>query len=96
MNPDSVAARAAELDAAQRQARYARVDRAFAVLLVIQWVAGIAAALWLSPYAWAGKEKVLHVHLWIALLGGAGVTLLPVLLAIFRPVVRIGVGQREP
>jgi hypothetical protein len=85
MNPDSVTARSAELDAQQRQVRYARIDRAFAVLLVIQWIAGIAAALWLSPYAWAGKEKVLHVHVWIALLGGGGITLLPVLLAMFRP-----------
>ncbi len=81
----SVAARAAELDAAQRQVRYARIDRAFAILLAIQWVAGIAAALWLSPFAWAGKEKVLHVHVWIAVLGGAGITILPILLAIFRP-----------
>jgi hypothetical protein len=83
--PASVGTRAAELDTAQRQARYVLVDRAFAVLLTIQWIAGIAAALWLSPYAWAGKEKVLHVHVWIAVLGGAGITLLPVLLAIFRP-----------
>ena len=85
MNPDSVAVRSAELSAQQRQARYARVDRTFALLLVIQWIAGIAAALWLSPYAWAGKEKVLHVHVWVAVLGGAGITLLPVLLAMFRP-----------
>ena len=83
--PASVDARALELDTIQRQARYARVDRAFAVLLVIQWAACIAGALWLSPYAWAGKEKVLHVHVWLAVLGGGGITLLPVLLAIFRP-----------
>lgn len=85
MSSESVEARAAQLDLEQRTARYARIDRAFAVLLVVQWVACIAAALWLSPYAWAGKEKVLHVHVWIALLGGGGITLLPVLLAIFRP-----------
>ena len=82
---DPIAARAAELDAAQRQRRYTRIDRAFAVLLAIQWLAGIAAALWLSPYAWAGKEKVLHVHVWVALLGGGGIILLPILLAIYRP-----------
>src|SRR5207244_5922951 len=45
----------------------------------------IVAALWLSPYAWAGKEKVLHVHVWVALLGGGGIILLPILLAIYRP-----------
>lgn len=83
--PASVSTRAAEVDTAQRQARYAKVDRAFAVLLAIQWAAGIAAALWLSPYAWAGKEKVLHVHVWVAVLGGAGIALLPILLAIYRP-----------
>src|SRR5438445_149452 len=83
--PASVVARAAEIEAAQRQTRHARVDRAFAVLLAIQWVAGIAAALWLSPYAWAGKEKVLHMHVWVAVLGGGGIVLLPILLAIFRP-----------
>ena len=84
-HPTSVDARATQLDAEQRRARHARVDRAFAVLLAIQWVAGIAGALWLSPYAWAGKEKVLHVHVWVAVLGGAGIALLPILLAIFRP-----------
>jgi len=83
--PASVAARAEEVDTVNRQARYAKVDRAFAVLLVIQWAAGIAAALWLSPFAWAGKEKVLHVHVWLAVLGGGGIVLLPILLAIFRP-----------
>ncbi len=84
-NPASVAARAAELESEQLRLRRSRVDRAFAILLFIQWVAGIAAALWLSPYAWAGKEKVVHVHVWIAALGGGGIILLPILLAIFRP-----------
>jgi hypothetical protein len=79
------AARAEELYSAQMNSRRARVDRMFAVLLIVQWIAGIIAALVVSPYAWAGKERVLHMHVWIALLGGAGIILLPVLLAIFRP-----------
>jgi hypothetical protein len=66
-------------------ARRIRVDRMFAVLLVVQWLAAIATAVFFSPYAWAGRERVIHVHVWIALLGGGGLILLPVLLAWFKP-----------
>jgi hypothetical protein len=83
-NP-SVAARATELRDAQMQERRARVDKMFALLLVIQYLAGIGAAFVVSPYAWEGKERVLHMHVWVAVLAGAGITLLPVLLAFFRP-----------
>jgi hypothetical protein len=38
-----------------------------------------------SPFAWQGKERVLHMHVWVAVLAGAGITLLPVLLAWLRP-----------
>ena len=31
--------------------------------------------------AFAGKERVLHMHVWVAILAGAGITLLPVMLA---------------
>ncbi len=83
-NPGT-AARADELYREQSVKRYVMVSRMFAVLLVVQYVAGIAAAFAVSPYAWAGKERVLHMHVWIAVLGGAGIAILPVLLAIFRP-----------
>jgi hypothetical protein len=69
----------------QMRIRRARVDRMFAALLVVQWLAGIVAAVVISPYAWAGKERVLHMHVWVAVLGGAGIIILPILLALFRP-----------
>jgi len=80
-----IAARAVELRDAQMQTRRAKVDRMFALLLVVQYIAGIAGALAVSPYAWEGKERVLHLHVWVAVLAGAGVTLLPILLAWLRP-----------
>jgi hypothetical protein len=83
-NP-SIAARAAELHQEQTAHRRAKVDRMFAILLVVQWLASILAALVVSPYAWEGKERVLHMHVWVAILGGAGITILPVLLAFLRP-----------
>ena len=84
MNP-SIAARAEELHREQNDKRNIRVSRMFAGLLVVQYIACVGAAFVVSPYAWAGKERVLHMHVWIAILAGAGVTLLPVLMALFRP-----------
>ena len=81
----NVAERAAELREEQVHARRVRVDRMFAILLGIQYLAGILGAIAVSPYAWAGKEKVLHMHVWIAILGGGGIVILPILLAVFRP-----------
>ena len=83
-NP-GIAARAVELHHMQMQARRARVDRMFALLLLVQYVVGIGAAFVVSPFAWQGKERVLHMHVWVAVLAGAGITLLPVLLAMLRP-----------
>ncbi len=83
-NP-TIAARAEELYQEQAAKRHVMISRMFALLLVVQYVACIAAAFAVSPYAWAGKERVLHMHVWTAILAGAGITVLPVLLAIFRP-----------
>lgn len=81
----TITTRVEELEKVQLDARRARVDRMFAVLLVIEYIAAIAGALLVSPYAWAGKERVLHMHVWVAVLGGAGIVLLPLLLAFLRP-----------
>jgi len=81
----AINARAEELHREQTLARHKMLDRMFAALLVVQYLAGIVAAFVVSPYAWAGKERVLHLHVWVAVLAGAGITLLPVLLAWLRP-----------
>jgi hypothetical protein len=81
----NVAARAEELHEEQNAKRYVAVSRMFAVLLVVQYLACMIAAFAVSPYAWEGKERVLHMHVWVAILAGAGITLLPLLLAIYRP-----------
>ena len=85
MSNATTAARAEELYREHTSKRHVTVSRMFAVLLVVQYVACVAAAFAVSPYAWAGKDRVLHMHVWVAILGGAGITLLPVLLALFRP-----------
>ena len=82
---ERVAARAVTLRDAHLTERRKNVDRMFAILIAVQYVAGIIAAFVVSPYAWAGKERVLHVHVLIAVLCGAGIAILPILLAIFEP-----------
>ena len=83
-NP-AIDARASQIRNEQLLERRTRIDRMFAVLLFVQYIAGIVGALTVSPYAWEGKVRVLHMHVWVALLGGAGIVVLPILLALLRP-----------
>lgn len=58
-----------------------RTDRMFAGLMLCQWLAAIAAALWLSPRTWSGTQSQIHIHVWAALLLGGSITLYPTFLA---------------
>ena len=62
-----------------------RTDRMFAVLMVVQWLAGIAAAFWVSPRSWTGNSSQTHPHVWAAVFLGGTISSLPILLAVFRP-----------
>jgi PAS domain S-box-containing protein len=64
---------------------YKRTDRMFAALMALQWLAGIAAAYFISPKTWAGAESRTHLHVWAALFLGGAISSLPILLALSRP-----------
>lgn len=53
----------------------------FACLMVVQWLACMVAALWLSPRTWAGSSSHLHIHVWAALFLGSAISVFPILLA---------------
>src|SRR5262249_25435610 len=53
--------------------------------MALQWVAGVGAAFWLSPYAWAGSTSSVHLHVWAALLLGGAISSLPIALALMQP-----------
>ncbi len=57
-----------------------RLDRIFAKLMMIQWAFAIGLALVYSPYAWEGKQSAIHAHVYLAVLMGAGLTLLPLVM----------------
>jgi signal transduction histidine kinase len=64
---------------------FQRTDRMFAWLMVFQWLAGIAAALWISPRTWIGATSQIHVHVWAAIFLGGAISAFPVFLACKRP-----------
>ncbi len=88
ITPDSSAptlALAAELYDAHRQGIYRRTDRVFALLMAIQWVFGIVAALVLSPRTWTGTISHVHPHVWAAIFLGGAISALPISLALLKP-----------
>src|SRR5580704_9843388 len=82
---EGVTPRVRELVAEQQNRNYAQTSRLFTVLMLVQWVAGIAAAIWISPRTWAGSTSQIHLHVWLAVLLGGAITSLPVFLTITRP-----------
>ena len=74
--------RARQLFEEHRDTLCRNVDRLFAGLLLFQWLVAIGAALWVSPRTWAGTSAATHPHVWAALLLGAVVVSLPLLLVL--------------
>jgi hypothetical protein len=68
-----------------RQEIFRATDRLFAFLMAGQWVFAIAVAVVFSPYAWEGKVKTVHAHVWTAILLGGALSSLPIALALLRP-----------
>src|SRR2546430_14541810 len=79
------AQRAQELFREYQGRVYRQTDRAFAILLAVQWVMAVAAACWLTPYTWAGTAATIHPHVWAAILLGAATTLGPISLVLTYP-----------
>src|SRR5688572_14005044 len=83
--PDPLSQRAKELFDSQRRAIFVRTDRLFALLMLFQWVGAVAAALFISPYTWAGSRFQTHPHVWMAAMLGGVLASLPVYLAVYFP-----------
>ena len=77
--------RAGELVTEHQNRIYTQTSHLFTILMVVQWLAGIAAALWISPRAWAGAASSIHIHIWMAVFLGGAITSLPVFLTLARP-----------
>jgi hypothetical protein len=60
-------------------------SRIFAYVMVGQWLFAIVVALIFSPYGWSGKVKVIHEHVYLAVILGGLLSALPVVLLLKRP-----------
>jgi signal transduction histidine kinase/CheY-like chemotaxis protein/HPt (histidine-containing phosphotransfer) domain-containing protein len=57
----------------------------FAVLMALQWIAGIVVALVVAPQTWIGARSEVHQHVMMAIFGGAVLASGPIALAILAP-----------
>jgi len=62
-----------------------RTDRMFAGLMVLQWLAGIGVALWITPLTWIGATSSIHLHVLAAIILGGAIAAFPILLVFSRP-----------
>lgn len=76
--------RALELFGEAESRVHRRTDVLFGILFVVQFFGAVAAALILTPRAWAGSESTVHIHVWAGLLLGALLCLMPLALIVFR------------
>jgi hypothetical protein len=81
----AIVKRTAERFERYRQRTVADTDRLLAKLLIGQWAFAMFIALVFSPYAWSGKSRVVHPHVWIAIFLGGAIVSLPVMLTQRRP-----------
>lgn len=56
-------------------------DRMMCWLMVVQWLAGIGAAVFISPLTWNGADSALHVHVPAAVILGGLLAMAPMTLA---------------
>jgi diguanylate cyclase (GGDEF)-like protein/PAS domain S-box-containing protein len=68
-----------------QQRIYRQTDKMFAVLMVIQWIGGIIAAIVISPRTWIGETSNIHIHVWAGIVLGGAITFFPVSLAVLQP-----------
>ena len=62
-----------------------RADRVFAVLMIIQWIAAVITAIWITPRTWIGPESELHIHVLGALFIGGSLALPVTMLVWLQP-----------
>ncbi len=77
--------RVRELFVQSQHALHVRTDRNFALLMSIQFVAGVLAAFIISPRSWEGEIARPHLHVWSSLILGGLISGFPIFLAIAYP-----------
>jgi signal transduction histidine kinase/DNA-binding response OmpR family regulator len=61
------------------------IDKLFAGLMLLQWLAGVGLVLVVSPNTWIGESQYVHSHVWFAIFFGGAICSLPIWFARNRP-----------
>jgi signal transduction histidine kinase len=85
MSPNRGESRANELFQERLRAVQAKTDRLMLLVLLAQWVLAIGISLAVSPHAWSGKVRSIHLHVQLALVLGGVLNSLPIALILLRP-----------
>jgi two-component system sensor histidine kinase/response regulator len=83
--PSQLVTRATELLHTHEQTIYKRTDSFFSRLMVLQWLAGIAIALFVSPRTWIGESSEVNPHVYVAIFFGGLLSALPIFFVLTRP-----------
>ena len=81
----SISERAKTLLFLHRQDISRHTDKIFCVLMMVQWILGIAAAVWITPHTWIGAQYLVHVHLLAAIFLGGLIVSLPIAFTLWMP-----------
>jgi two-component system, sensor histidine kinase and response regulator len=85
LSTEDITPRARELVIEHKDQIYTQTSRLFAILMLGQWLAGIGAAIWISPRTWVGTTSHVHLHVWLSIFLGGAITSLPVFLTLTQP-----------
>lgn len=82
---NSSAERTKELMLMQRHSQCVRTDKMFGLLMIFQWVAAVSAAVLVTPQTWIGETQTSFAHVLVAVIWGAAISLVPVMLTVRSP-----------
>ncbi len=85
MNHGVLSSRALAIFEASEHRFHAETDQRFCRLLLFEWIASIAVAVWIAPLTWEGSTAALHPHIPLALMLGGLLSVPPWLMARYRP-----------
>ena len=57
------------------------VNEMFVWLMVVQYVAGIVLAIWITPFTWVANTSYLHLHVWLSVIFGGVLSGFPIYFA---------------
>ena len=69
--PAATASRVRDLAAGSLREFFAKADRIYGVILVVEWALLVATAVFYTPRTWIGAASATHAHVWAAIVLGA-------------------------